>query len=63
MTSTRGAPVPTLLAFGTPLAALLVIAGVYLPRYYFDLELSFIAVVAAITTDALSTSFSLGRSA
>src|ERR1700722_6565356 len=43
---------PTVFAFGSmgvPLAALAVVAGVYLPRYYVSLGLSFLAVAAAIS--------------
>ena len=42
---------PTVFAFGSmgvPMAALVVVAGVYLPRYYVSLGLSFLAVAAAI---------------
>ena len=48
----RGAPLPTVFAFGimgAPVAALTTVAGIYLPRYYVGLGLGFIAVVAAIT--------------
>ncbi len=44
-------PLPTIFAFGAPglpLMALLVITGVYLPRYYVQLGVDFIAVGAAI---------------
>ncbi|HEY5006559.1 MAG TPA: MFS transporter [Caulobacteraceae bacterium] len=43
---------PTVFAFGSmgvPLAALAVVAGVYLPRYYVSLGISFLAVAAAIS--------------
>jgi Na+/melibiose symporter-like transporter len=42
---------PTVFAFGSlgvPMAALAVVAGVYLPRYYVSLGLSFLTVAAAI---------------
>jgi glycoside/pentoside/hexuronide:cation symporter, GPH family len=43
---------PTVFAFGSmgvPIAALAVVAGVYLPRYYVSLGLSFLAVAGAIS--------------
>jgi GPH family glycoside/pentoside/hexuronide:cation symporter len=45
-------PLPVVYAFGSmgvPLAALGVVAGVYLPRFYVGLGLSFVAVAAAIS--------------
>ena len=47
------APLPTVVAFGSvgvPVAALVMITTIYLPRYCVELGLSFMAVVAAITT-------------
>jgi GPH family glycoside/pentoside/hexuronide:cation symporter len=49
----KGAPIPTILAFGSmglPLAGTLLIFGVYLPRYYVGLGIGFVAVSAAIFT-------------
>ena len=47
----RPAPLPTVTAFGMPgipIAGLLLILGVYVPRYYVGLGMSFAAVGAAI---------------
>lgn len=49
----RGVPVPTILAFGSlgvPLAGLALIYGVYLPRFYVGIGVTFIAVSFAIGT-------------
>ncbi|HWA62115.1 MAG TPA: MFS transporter [Caulobacteraceae bacterium] len=47
----KGAPLPTIFAFGSlgvPLAGILLIFGVYLPRYYVGLGVSFVAASGAI---------------
>ena len=49
----KGAPLPVIAAFGSmglPLAGVLLIFGVYLPRHYVALGVSFAAVSAAIFT-------------
>jgi Na+/melibiose symporter-like transporter len=50
--SDRKVPLPTVFAFGSlgmPLAALLFVFGIYLPRHYVSLGVSFLAVAGAIT--------------
>ncbi|HZC16636.1 MAG TPA: MFS transporter [Caulobacteraceae bacterium] len=50
--ATARTSLPTVFAFGSmgvPIAALAVVAGVYLPRYYVGLGLSFLAVAGAIS--------------
>jgi len=50
-TDGKKVPLHNILAFslpGLPLAALLIIAGVYLPRYYVQLGVDFVAVAAAL---------------
>jgi glycoside/pentoside/hexuronide:cation symporter, GPH family len=51
--SRASTPLPTLFAFampGLPLAAMLVVFGVYLPRFYVGLGIGFLAVAGAIAT-------------
>ncbi|MGA0599874.1 MFS transporter [Caulobacter sp. KR2-114] len=51
--SAKSVPLPNILAFGTlgmPLAALLLVYGLYLPRFYAGLGLSFIAVSGAVAS-------------
>lgn len=49
----KGVPLPNILAFGAvgmPLAALLLLYGLYLPRFYAGLGLSFLAVSGAVAS-------------